>query len=216
MSFPFLRRLAFTAVALSSMALLAACEADGGGGSSTPDVGSNDINTVVCLGDSITEGECVPAGAPYPARLGGLSGKSVVNQGSCGEKSGSGAARADGVLDKYKPGYICILYGANDAIFDRPTADVVANIRSIVQSAKANQTVPLVATLLPMYDGHAFANGNAKDISAGIRQMASEEGARLVDLEAEFGDDRSLLQEDGLHPSDSGTQLIALAFNDKI
>jgi lysophospholipase L1-like esterase len=196
--------------------LLAACESDGGGGSSTPDVGDNDINTVVCLGDSITDGDCVPAGPNYPSRLAGMSGKSVINQGSCGEKSGSGAGRAGGVLDKYSPGYMCILYGANDAIFDRPTGDVVANIRSIVQSCKANQTVPLVATLLPMYDSHGFANGNAQDISAGIRQMAGEEGVALVDLEKEFGDDRSLLQADGLHPSDSGTQLIALAFNDRI
>ena len=215
MSFQYLRRWAFPAVALLSMALLTACESDGGGGSSAPDVGDNDINTVVCSGDSITDGECVPAGAPYPARLGGLAGKTAINQGSCGEKSGSGAARVNGALDQYKPGYICILYGANDAIFDLPAADVVANIRSIVQAAKANQTVPLVATLLPMYDGHAFAAGNARDISAGIRVMAKEEGARLVDLEAEFGDDRSLLQEDGLHPSDTGTQLIALAFNDR-
>jgi lysophospholipase L1-like esterase len=205
----------FTGLALA--VFLSACESDGGsGGNSTPDVGDNDINTVVCLGDSITDGECVPAGAPYPARLGGLAGKTAINQGSCGEKSGSGAARAGGVMDKYKPGYICILYGANDAIFDLPTADVVANVRSIVQAAKARKTVPLVATLLPMYDGHGFANGNAKDISAGIRQMASEEGARLVDLEAEFGDDRSLLQDDGLHPSDAGNQVIALAFNDEI
>lgn len=194
---------------------LAACE-DDGGGSSTPDVGDNDINTVVCLGDSITEGECVPAGPPYPSRLAGLSGKNVINQGSCGEKSGSGASRAGGVLDRYSPGYMCILYGANDAIFDRPTEDVVNNIRAIVQACKANQTVPIVGTLLPMYDGHAFAAGSARDISAGIRTMAKEEGARLVDLEAEFGDDRSLLQADGLHPSDAGNQLIALAFNDAI
>ena len=43
-----------------------------------------------------------------------------------------------------------------------------------------------------------------------------EEGAKLVDLQEEFGTDRSLIQEDGLHPSDSGTQIIAASFNDKI
>jgi lysophospholipase L1-like esterase len=210
------KQLARLSCVVLSAAYLSACEDDGGGGSSTPEVGDNDINTVVCQGDSITDGGCVPAGPSYPSRLAGMSGKNVINQGSCGEKSDSGAARINGILNKYSPGYICILYGANDAIFDRPTGDVVNNIRSMVQAAKANQTVPVVATLLPMYDGHAFAAGNARDISAGIRAMAKEEGARLVDLEREFGDDRTLLQPDGLHPSDSGTELIALAFNDAI
>lgn len=217
MSFQLLRRLAVSALALLFVSFLSACETgSSGGGDSTPDVGDNDINTVVCFGDSITDGECVPAGPPYPARLGGLAGKNAINAGSCGEKTEHGVDRVGGLLSKYSPGYICILEGANDAIFDRPTGDVVNNLRSMVQAAKANKTVPLIATLLPMYDGHAFANGSAKDISAGIRQMAKEEGAILVDLEAEFGSDRSLLQEDGLHPSDSGTQLIALAFNDRI
>ncbi|MFH0909665.1 MAG: GDSL-type esterase/lipase family protein [bacterium] len=202
---------------LALAAFLSACETGGGGGgSSTPDVGDNDINTVVCLGDSMTDGECVPAGPPYPSRLGGLTGKTVINAGVCGEKTAAGASRVGGLLSKYKPGYLCILEGANDAIFDRPTSDVVGYLRSMVQAAKANNTIPIIATLTPMYDGHAFANGSAQDISAGIRQMAGEEGVRLVDLEAEFGSDRSLVQDDGLHPSDSGTQLIALAFNDRI
>ena len=46
--------------------------------------------------------------------------------------------------------------------------------------------------------------------------MAEEEGVRLVDLEKEFGSDQSLLQSDGLHPSDSGTQLIATLFAEAI
>lgn len=52
--------------------------------------------------------------------------------------------------------------------------------------------------------------------SDAIRQLAKDEGIKLADLNKEFGTDRSLLQPDGLHPSDAGNQLMAMVFNDKI
>ena len=192
---------------------------DGGGGKTAappPDVGNNDINTVVCIGDSITQGECVPAGAPYPARLAGLNGKNCINSGVCGERTAATLGRAPGVLQSSRPGFMCLLIGANDAIFSYDPGTVGENIRAIIQAAKAQKTVPLVATLLPMYAGHAVYDGDADAISVVIRQVVMEEGATLVDLRMEFGTDQTLLQADGLHPSDSGTQLIAMAFNDKI
>ena len=211
------RFLSSAAVVVSLVSLGAGCDGGGGGGgNSAPDVGDNDINTVLCVGDSITDGECVPAGAPYPSRLGGLTGKRVVNAGACGEKSGGGAERIGGLLARHKPGYVCILYGANDAIFDRDIGNVDSHLRTIVQACLDNKSVPIIATLTPLYDGHAFARGSAREISADIRGLAKEMGARLADLENEFGSNRDFIQDDGLHPSDSGTQLIALTFNDRI
>lgn len=194
---------------------LSACDS-GGGGHSKPDVGDNDINVVLCVGDSITDGGCVPAGASYPSRLGGLSGKNVINAAACGEKSGGGEARLTGLLNRHNPGYVCILYGANDAIFGLSTETVLGHLRRMVQACKNNKSIPIIATLTPMRDGHAFANGSASEYSVAIRAMAKEEGARLVDLEREFGDNTEFTQPDGLHPSDSGTQVMALAFNDRI
>ncbi len=203
-------------LALSLLAIWFSSCNKSGGGNSTPDVGANDINTVVCIGDSITQGECVPAGPPYPSRLASLAGKTCINSGVCGERSFDTASRAPGVLAKYKPGYMCLLIGANDASFgDNPTA-VGEDIRSIIQAAKAQKTIPLVATLTPTYGPHAWSDANGQAISVVIRQVVSEEHAILVDLEKEFGTDETLIQSDGLHPSDSGTQLIALSFNDKI
>lgn len=195
------------------------CDGGGGGGDDgggTPNVGDNDANTVVCIGDSITEGTCVPAGAPYPSRLAGLSGKNVINVGICSESSSATASRTPGVLDRYKPGYLCVLIGANDATAGMSPAHVGENIRTIIREAKARKIVPLIATLTPTTGDHVFSNDECTAISAYIRGVVKEEKARLVDLEAEFGTDASLLQEDGLHPSSSGTQLIALSFNDKL
>ena len=188
----------------------------GGGDSSNQDFGDNDPARVVALGDSITQGVCVPAGAPYPSRLAELSGKSVVNQGSCGERSAGGASRIGGVLNRFKPGYVVLLYGANDAIFALSGEQLVNNLRNMCNAAIANKTVPVLVTCMPMYDSHAFANGRALSYNPLIRDLGKELGVKVVDLEKEYGNNRDFLQRDGLHPSDSGTQVIALAVNDRI
>jgi lysophospholipase L1-like esterase len=195
---------------------MSACDSGSGSGDSKQDFGDNDPNKVVALGDSITEGICAGDGAPYPSRLAGLSGKNVINQGSCGERSSGGASRIGGILNKQKPGYIVILYGANDAIFGYSTEQVVGNLRNMCNAAIANKTVPVLMTCTPMYDSHAFANGRVLSYNPDIRALAKELKIKLVDLEKEFGTERSFLQSDGLHPSDSGNQVIAMAVNDRI
>ena len=68
--------------------LLAGCggdDGDGGGGAGKPASG-NDPNLVVCIGDSLTAGiNC--EGAPYPSRLAGMCGKTVLNLGVGGVSS---------------------------------------------------------------------------------------------------------------------------------
>ena len=198
------------------MVALAGCGSDGSGsGGGNTDFGSNNGQVVVALGDSIVAG-VDGGGAPWPARLSGLSGKTVINAGVGGEESGGALSRCGGLLAGYKPGYLLILTGANDAIMSSSVDNAVAHIRAMVQAAKANGTVPIVATLLPMIGEHSIFDGSAQRISAGLREVASSEGVALVDLHGEFGDAGSLLIGDGLHPNDAGNQIIALAFNDAL
>lgn len=206
------------ALAVTLTGLLTACGGGGGGGDSYAnfDFGDNDRNKVVALGDSITVGgNCDGEGAGYPSRIAGITGLNVIGAGVNGEQSGAAANRTGRVLDRHKPGFLLILTGHNDAIFDRDYNSVVGNIRSIVQQAKANKTVPIVATLLPISAPRSFATGPAENYSAGIRQMAKEEGVKLVDMEREFGSSGDL-QCDGLHPNDQGLAIIAAAFADRL
>lgn len=198
--------------------LLSACGGGGGGGSSYDnfDFGDNDRNKVVAIGDSITSGNvCEDEGENYPSRIAGITGMNVINAGVSGERSSSTAGRTSNELNRHKPGFLLILTGHNDAIFGRSYDSVVGNIRSIVQQAKANKTVPILATLVPINPPRVFATGPAQDYSVGIRQIAQEEGIPLVDLEKEFGDSLDL-QCDGLHPNAAGSAIIANAFADKL
>lgn len=203
-------------LAVAGLGLAAGCD-DGDDDKKKPtDVGDNDINTVLCIGDSITDGECAPAGAPYPSRLAGLSGKRTINEGVCGSTTATGVGRIGTLLERNNPGFVCILYGINDLTFGRGRTEMLTNLRSMVQAAKGNKSVPILATLLPTYDSHGFIAGEVVKANDSIRQLARDEGARLCDLEQEFGNNRALIQVDGLHPSDAGNQVIAAAFNDKI
>jgi|APTNR8051073442_1049403.scaffolds.fasta_scaffold00086_24 acyl-CoA thioesterase-1 len=199
--------------------LLSACDSGGSGGGDgykNFDFGDNDRTKVVAIGDSITSGNvCEDEGENYPSRIAGITGLTVINAGRSGESTGGTASRTTSTLQRSKPGFLLILTGHNDAIFDRDYDSVIGNIRSIVQQAKGNKTIPILATLVPIGAPRVFATGPASDYNVGIRQLAKEEGVKLVDLEREFGSSGDL-QCDGLHPNDRGSAVIANAFADRL
>lgn len=208
------------AVLLGAMPLLVSCLGSSGGGGNSygdHDFGDNDKNTVVALGDSITAGYvCDSETEAFPSRIAGMTGLNVINAGKSAEQSSSAAGRAGGLMDKYKPGFILIFTGHNDAIFDRSESSVIGNIRAIIQAAQNRKVVPIVATLVPIGSPRTFATRPARNYSEGIRNLAKEMGVPLVDIEKEFGGNAESLQCDGLHPNDEGSVIIAAAFADKL
>ncbi len=198
---------------LSGLVLVGAgCEGDSSGPSR--DFGDNIPSKVACMGDSITVGGNYAGVPPYPSDLAGMRpDMQVLNKGKNGETSSGGAGRVGRVLGE-KPGFLCILYGANDMIHSRSKSATVASLRSMVTAAKMNKTVPLVATCTPMSGSRSIFNGSVQQLNAMIRQMASEEGVDLVDLEWEFAGAERERFPDGLHPDAVGTVMIAAAFAD--
>jgi lysophospholipase L1-like esterase len=201
-------------IAILGMLLLSGCEDSGGGsGSSEKDFGDNNPAVCVAYGDSITYGTGLGGSQSYPAQLAGMIGKTVINSGSPGRSSSQGASGVSTTLSRHKPGYLLILFGANDLIKGgRSTDGIVANLRAIVQAAKNNKTVPIIATLTPVYGTHDFISGGVDELNQKIRQMAKEEGARVAKLNDAFGTDPGLLQRDGLHPTVGGAGKMAEVF----
>lgn len=175
------------------------------------DFGDTDPALYAAMGDSITiaYGD---AGAPYPDRLAGMLGRTVLNFGVGGARSDDGLAALDAVLAR-KPGYVLVYYGANDAIHGAPAGYLKENLRAMVQRIQATQAIALLANLTPMTDGHAAFSSAVEAMNAAISDLANELGVPLVDLAGEFGGDGAgLLQPDGLHPNSAGQQVIAEAF----
>ncbi len=201
------------AFSLLSVFLFSGCEGGGGGGTSN-DVGDNDPNLVACIGDSLTQGyNC--EGDPYPSRLGGMSGKTVLNYGVGGTTSAYGASIISSVLGR-KPGYVCILFGSNDAILSRDSTTTKENLRRVIALCKANSSVPILGTPPKMIGSHSLFDGNAATMASVIRELAKEEGVALVDLYKAFGDGTAYLVSDGLHLNDAGGDLIAKKFNSQL
>lgn len=143
-------------------------------------IGNNFSNTIVCIGDSITE-------SGYPPYLAKMSGKKCINAGIGGSNTGSGAGRVDNLLTSYKPAYLCVLYGANDVIQGKPASYTIDNLKYMCNAAKNRQTIPLLATLTPM-SGKKYGkyNKTVQSLNQQIRSLAKSSGYKLVDLEKEF------------------------------
>ena len=185
------------------------------GGGTDNDFGTNNPKVAVALGDSITALEGGNT-TTYPDILAGLKGITVINEGHGGDSSDAGVDKIGGALSDIKPGYVLILYGANDIISGSGNDNLVANLRAMIVAAKNNKTVPIVATVTPMYFVHDIFAGAVPPLNALIRKMAAEENCAVADLESAFGTDSSLFNDDGLHPNDAGLRIIAQTFADRM
>jgi len=183
------------------------CEDNG----NSHDFGDNNPKVAVAMGDSITALEGGNT-TTYPDLLAQSTGMTVINEGTGGATSSDGAGKIGRILSDDKPGYVLILYGANDVIRSESLDGTIANLRYIITSAQNNKTVPVIATITPMYYEHEVFLGGTKGLNARIRQLAAETGCSLVDLESAFGSNTSYFNDDGLHPNDSGLRVIADSF----
>ena len=223
------RKIGLTPCLVVLAVLVTGCDDDGSDDAPPPiavthDFGANDPDLVVVMGDSITWGVNV---TPYPEMLASLLGTGVVNEGISGEHAYEGRARVNRVLAQYRPGFLLILYGANDILHFRGADDIVEDLRAMILAAKAAGTVPVIATLTPMARTRGIFDSATQDVSHFIRAMATEEGVTAVDLSVLFdGFDNDadpyimeaddLLRWDGLHPNETGNWEIALAFEDAL
>jgi lysophospholipase L1-like esterase len=202
--------------ALLLFGLLTGC--GGGGGDeedklSNPNPGSNNVNVVVAFGDSITQGSQCSC-TPYPKRLAGLIGKTVYNTGAGGSLAIDNVDRTQKAINRFHPGFMLILYGVNDMIHSQSTSATLGAINDMVAICKTNNTVPVLATYPPLILSHSLFAYRTRLLNEGIRNIATAEGIKCVDLETEFGSGAELYEDDGLHPNDAGTQIIAAAFAD--
>lgn len=180
--------------------------------SQSHDFGDNNPDVYVSLGDSITRGYGLNNySESYPAKLQELLGKTVINEGISGSKSYQGASRVGRVLQRHKPGYLLTLYGVND-IGERSNDSIINSLRQIIHSAKNNKTIPVIATLTPVFGSRGWKEPHLRDLNIKIRSLAKEEGILLADLEEAFAWDSTYLLNDGLHPNSKGHELMAQTF----
>ena len=188
-------------------------------------IGRNRPNVYMAFGDSITRQDGVGLSALYPQLLQSLlaahfAGAEVVNRGNDGTNTFEAVDRIGRGLDAILPAYSLILYGTNDwhdpVCQDTPPCHTVDHLRRVMDEVKAAGSLPFLATLPPVNPelNPAGRNDWIRAVNEGIRTMAREEGAFLVDMHAAFMRQPSLpaLFADHVHPSEAGRRLVAETF----
>jgi lysophospholipase L1-like esterase len=188
---------------------------------------SNHPNQYNAFGDSITRGDGSSDGRGYPARLepklvAQFGAASVRNRGAEATNSYEAIERVERNLAN--DAYVLILYGTNDwhipSCQDSPPCDTVENLRVVVRRVKGAGSLPFLATLTPANPAiNPGRNQWIAAINTGIKAMAREEGAFLVDLNLAFqnqGGDLSRFFVDDVHLNDAGYEVVANGFFEAI
>jgi acyl-CoA thioesterase-1 len=186
-------------------------------------IGNNRPNVYMAFGDSITAGEGSSDGNGYPTwleqRLRGHFGRgSVINRGATATRSTEGVGRIQRNLGLTNPAYTLILYGTNDWVECKGAVPCITidSLRTIVRTVRDYDSLPVLATILPANPTRTPPERNewVKSMNVLVRELATDEGAALADLEAAFlqQPDLAALFFDHVHPNDQGYQIMAAEF----
>lgn len=167
--------------------------------------------TILCVGDSITEGWDVST--PWPTRLRArVPGDTVINAGISGELIQEGRRRLPGLLQRYNPSHVLILHGANNINMSQSNARAFGDLKDMVQMVWDSGAKPIVGTVTPFTSGRSARQPRADELNDLIRWGRSESAYLVADIAIAYGDGRRYMQSDGIHPNDAGMQVIANSF----
>lgn len=198
-------------------------------------IGSNTPNRYLEFGDSITDGDGSNDGDGYRAKLeqrlvAQLNRANVFKDGVGGTISSEGANRIGRSISGFRPAYVLILYGTNDWNQSACNSDIsrcftASAIQSMIRSAKAASSLPIVSTIIPAntgFDARAPADRNLRvqQQNDQIRAACLAEGVPVAESFDAFmraaGSNLRSLFVDHVHPNDRGHDLIAQSFFEAI
>ena len=192
----------------------------------------------VAFGDSITYGSLSSFDGrfvydspshSYPVRLqlalqqtfpGQAPQITVINAGKPGEQASQGRLRIQSVIQTYNPQAVLVLEGINDMTFGLSHNEAAASVLEIVQRARLLHVTVLVG-LMPQTYTSTYPNGETRTQASDLIVPFNDEVRRLVrgmqnvyvvDLYSQFGSNRSLIGNDGLHPTEAGYERMASTF----
>jgi lysophospholipase L1-like esterase len=174
----------------------------------------------VALGDSYTIGTSVEPTERFPDQLVAALGPDVPTLQLVANLGVNGYTSADVIrdelpaLDDLDPGFATVLIGVNDVVQGVPTETYEANVATILDAVLARLSADrIVAVAIPDYTvtpaGADYGDPTLQHDgivanNAVMERLARERGIAYVDifdLSLRAADDRTLVADDGLHPS---------------
>jgi acyl-CoA thioesterase-1 len=165
---------------------------------------------MVVLGDSLSAGYGLPAGAAFPERLAvALKAKGIavemINAGVSGDTASGGLGRLDWSIPDGTDAVILEL-GANDALRGLDPALTRKALDTALTKLKERKITVLLAG---MYAPRNMGPDYVKSFDGMYAELAATHGAILYPFFLEgVGGDAKLNQPDGLHPTAAGIDVI--------
>jgi acyl-CoA thioesterase I len=168
----------------------------------------SDGETIICFGDSLTEGVGAESGEEYPTVLSRKLGMRVVNAGQSGDTSARALARLSELLDNKNPRLVIVLLGGNDFLRQVSTVETRKNLKEIVRRIQNHGAMVAIAGMrLGLF---------TDEYGPIFEETAQEFGALYIPqvMNGIFNDAK--LKSDQIHPNSAGYRLIAERIAEKI
>lgn len=164
--------------------------------------------TIICFGDSLTEGVGAGSGEDYPAVLSRALGMPVINAGQRGDTTAQALERlSEAVLGK-RPRLVIVLLGGNDFLRQLPRQETRRNLEEIVRRVQAQGAMVAIAGMrLGLF---------TDEFSAIFEETADELGALYIPQVMKGILTDAGLRSDPIHPNAAGYRLIAERIGEKV
>ena len=185
------------------------------------------MQTMICLGDSLTEATDIPVGHAWPSLVANSIHLDVINHGIGGDTTAGMLARFYPDVVAAKPAIVLIMGGTNDLWWDLEVNAILANLFSIVFQARHHGIAPMIGMPPPVAVAVAETNdfsppwGGYECFTDRLTEFCKALGTRATESEVPFVDlykpfltadreaNNDLFLPDGLHPNRTGQDLIA-------
>ncbi len=165
--------------------------------------------SIICLGDSLTQGVGASPGHDYPTLLSKTLGAEVINAGVDGDETEDALKRLDTDVLAKDPRLGIVELGANDFLDGRPLRQTFANLDEIVSRIEATGAMVALVGIAPGPMGDALQ----KDYDEIVRKRRIVFVPKVLEG---ILSDRRLKNSDGLHPNNQGYALIAERIHQEI
>jgi acyl-CoA thioesterase I len=169
--------------------------------------------TIVFFGNSLTAGYGIEPNQAFPAivqrRIDSLAlPYKVVNAGVSGETSAGGNGRIDWLLQS-PPDVFVLELGANDGLRGIPVAETKKNLQAIIHKVKAknpNVQIVIAGMMMPPNMGQQYTT----EFRELFPELAKTNNAALIPFLLQgVGGEVRLNQQDGIHPTPEGHEILA-------
>ena len=171
-----------------------------------------DDKKLLILGDSISAGFGIKESQNWTTLLKSSfskEGKSleIINSSISGDTTSGGLSRINRDLNTYKPDFVLVELGGNDALRGYPISRIKQNLLKIISIISNNQSIPIIMQIkIPPNYGKKYIEAFENIYS----EVASETDAKLISFMLENVALRDgLMQSDGIHPNEKAQPVIA-------